>query len=145
VTRYCLQRDHYSCGPVALLNADKFFGRRVAYRHLPRYSKRVRCQKGVGTRCKDMSKVLGRAKRKSWKKAKQFLKDGGCIVVQDKYTGYDGHFYLIVTNYCGDIGMVNYYRNSYSAIHITPQRAARLLKIANRTWYIDKPIMRNPR
>lgn len=141
--RFCRQRDKYSCGPVALLNIDKFFGRRVTYQHLPRYSKRTKCKPVTGTKTKIMSKILGRATRRSWKKAKQFLTDGGCIVVLSQWevNGEQmGHFYLMVTNYCNDIGVVNLYRDIYTAIRVTPQRAARILKTAERTWYVSKPV-----
>ena len=144
MTRFCKQRERYACGPVALLNIDKFFGRRVTYQHLPRYSKRIEYKPGIGSLTRMMSKILGRATRMPWKKAKQFLKDGGCIVVQNKQK--KGHFYLIVTNYYGDVGAVNLYRNGPTAIRVTSQRAARMLKTAYRTWYVNKPVYpRNPR
>ncbi len=135
MTRFCKQRDHYSCGPIALLNIDKFFGRRVTYKDLPRYRKRVQCKKTQWTTTQAISKILGRARRKTWPAAKRFLQSG-CIVVQTKRIG---HFYLMVTNGRGDIGIVNVYRNGHCAIHITPQRASQMLRHAFRTWYVSGP------
>jgi hypothetical protein len=132
MTRFCKQHDTYSCGPVALLNIDKFFGQRVTYKQLPRYSKRVQCVPPDGTFPEAISRILGRAKRKAWEKAKQFLKDGGCIMVQSK-----DHYYLMLMNHREDIGVVNYYGAGHGAIHISPQRASRWLKDARRTWYVD--------
>jgi len=141
MTRFCKQRDDYSCGPIALLNIDKFFGRRVTYKDLPRYRKRVRCEKKIGgTATRYISKVLGRAGRKTWPAAKRFLKNG-CIAVQTKRVG---HFYLMVTNGHGDIGIVNYC-NGPCALHVSVQRASQMLRHAYRTWYVSEtPTKRKP-
>jgi hypothetical protein len=93
----------------------------------------VQCVSPDGTFPGAISRILGRAKRKTWKKAKQFLMDGNCIMVQAK-----DHYYLVLMNYHGDIGVVNYYCAGHGAIHISPQRASRWLKDALRTWYVSK-------
>jgi len=144
VTRYCQQRDNHSCGPIALLNIDKFFGHRVTYKHLPHYSRWLRCRRPKGndlggTYTTAISQILGRASRRAWSKTKHFLRDG-CIVVQTSRSG--GHFYLMVTNGNGDIGVVNYRQYKYAAIQITPQKGAAMLKKAYRTWYVSKPTRR---
>ncbi len=147
MTRYCQQRDEHSCGPVALLNIDKFFGHQVTYKHLPQYSRRVRCTRPQGrdlggTYTTFISKILGRASRRSWKKAKQFLKDGGCVMVQTKIASGHFHLYLMVMNDNGDISVVNYHLDKYAAVQITPQRGAAMLKRALRNWYVSKPTRR---
>ena len=39
MTRFIKQRDLFRCGPVAVLNSLKFFGKKVTYKDLPRISK----------------------------------------------------------------------------------------------------------
>ncbi len=139
MTRFCRQRDNHSCGPIALLNVDKFFGHRVTYKHLPQYYKRARCRNPGGTYTSDISKILGRASRRSWTEAKHFLNEFGCIVIQ---TAYTGHLYLMVMSVKGNIGVVNYCHHEHTAIQITPQRGAAMLRKAFRTWYVSKPTRR---
>ena len=133
--RFCKQRDHFSCGPVALLNVDKHFGQRVTYKDLPRYSKRVLCKSPGGTLTSEISKVIGRASRRTYKKAKQFIADGNCIIVQTKK--YEGHYYLLVMDQYM-FGVVNRYGNWPCVRHISRQQAGRILKKSYRTWYISK-------
>lgn len=148
MTRFCRQRDSHSCGPIALLNIDKFFGHRVTYKHLPKYSRRVGCHRPKGrdlggTYTRAISKILGKASRRTWKGAKQFLRKGdGCIMVQ---TTYIGHLYLIIMSDDGNIGVVNYYDQKYAAIQITPQMGAAMLRGAYRTWYVNKPTRKERR
>lgn len=132
--RFCKQRDKFSCGPVVLLNIDKCFGRKVTYKDLPRYSKRVRC-KSSGTLTSEISKVVGRATRRSYKRAKQFLIDGNCIMVQTKK--YEGHYYLLVIDQ-SMFGVVNRHGNWPCVKHISRQQIGRILKKSYRTWYVDK-------
>jgi len=141
--RYCKQRDRYSCGAIALINIDKHFGQRATYKDLLWYQHLIDCTCPDGTYTRDISKVLGRARRRTWARAKQFLLSGNCIMVQNRRTR--GHYYLMVTNGNGDIGIVNYCRHGHTATKITPQWAARLLKRAHRTWYVSESITRgNP-
>ena len=137
--RFCKQRDRYSCGPVALLNIDKFFGRRATYQDLPKYRKLVNCRPRHGTSLHDMTIVLGRASQRSWKQAKQFLQEGNCILLNTRWRASVGHYYLMVMhNY--DIQIVNFFSDR-STVSINSQRASRLLKQAYRTWYINEGIL----
>lgn len=133
--RFCKQRDKFSCGPIALLNIDKCFGRRVTYRDLPRYSKRVLCKSPDGTLTSEISKVIGRATRRSYKMAKQFIADGNCIIVQTKK--YDGHYYLLVMDQ-SMFGVVNRYRDWPCVKHISRQQVGCILKKSYRTWYVSE-------
>jgi len=135
MTRFCKQRDRYSCGPVALLNIDKHFGRQATYKDLPRYRKRVRCKYPSGTYTRAISKVLGRATRRSFKKAKQFLQDGNCIVVQTKRK--KGHYYLVMIDRL-DLGIVNIYQIGPCIHRIAPQELGSKLKNSYRTWYVKE-------
>jgi len=137
--RFCKQRDRYSCGAVALLNVDKFFGRRATYRDMPKYRKLVNCVNTHGTRHSDMTRVLGRASRRGWKHAKRFLDERNCILISTKWRNGGGHYYLmLIHNY--DIQIVNFF-SDLSTFSISSQRASRLLKRAKRTWYINKEIL----
>jgi hypothetical protein len=119
------------------LNIDKFFGWRATYHDLPSYQVLVDCQhEHGGTYSRSISQILGRARRWSWCKAKQFLQDGNCIVVMTQ-KGW-GHYYLITTDQYGAIITVNQYRGGKSTYQIGPQAAANLLRHAQRTWYVEK-------
>ena len=131
--------DKYSCGAIALLNIDKFFRRHVTYRDLPRYRMLVDCQLSRGTYICDMTRVLGRAWRLSWHRAKQFLHNGNCIVVFMQENDW-GHFYLMTTDEYGCIIIVNRYPTIGCPCtkQVVPQAAANLLRHAHRTWYVKK-------
>jgi hypothetical protein len=130
--RLCKQRDKYSCGPIALLNIDKLFGLRRTYKDLPRYQKKVKCDPD-GTYTKEISRVLGRATRRSYKAAMEFLKQGP-IMVQTKRIG---HYYLLASVKDG-ITRVNYYRGQPCVVRISPQWLGWVLKNSYRTWYVTK-------
>ena len=98
--RFCKQRDRYSCGAVALLNIDKFFGSRATYQDLPKYRKLVNCDQH-GTQDWDITRVLGRTSRCKWPKAKRFLQEKNCILIK-----WWGHLFLMVMNNY-DIQIVN--------------------------------------
>ncbi len=138
--RFCKQRDRYSCGAVALLNVDKFFGYQVTYKDLAYYRDLVGCKKEQGgTFARGITKVLGNANRRSWKKSKEFLQQGNCILVFT-YKKW-GHFYLITTDKNGCFITVNRYRRCQSSLQILPHAAARLLKCAKLTWYIKEEML----
>ena len=138
--RFCKQRDNYSCGAIAALNVDKVRGYRVTYHDLPYYQDLVRCQKERrGTYASNVSRVFGRACRRSWKSAKEFLMSGNCIIILVRQKRW-GHFYLMTTDEHGYIVVVNKERGVHypSTVQIVPQAAATLLRHARRTWYVEK-------
>jgi hypothetical protein len=141
--RYCKQRDKYSCGAIALLNIDKFFGRQITYQDLPKYKELVDCQPISGTQISNISKVIGRASRRTWRSSKQFLNDGNCVMIL--WDGVDtAHYFIMGMGMCQQrkvFFIVNRYRPDVgvSATYIAPpQRAAIFLRNSVRTWYVDK-------
>ena len=143
--RFCKQRDRYSCGPVALLNIDKFYGELVAYRDLPYYRALVDCTPSKGTLTSSMSDVLGRARRKGWKKTKEFLSDGwSCLVIQtgDGIAGRPGHYSIVIRDRHGTYVLVNHRRGQgYASVIISWQELFWLWKKAFRIWYVDTAIL----
>jgi len=142
--RFCKQRDKYSCGPIALLNIDKFYGERVTYADLPYYKKLVDCKAKSGTQINRMSDVLGRARRKGWPKTREFLSDGwSCLVFQtgDGIAGRPGHYSIVIQDRNGIYVLINHRRGKYASEHITWQELYWLWKKANRIWYVETPIL----
>lgn len=137
--RFCKQRDRYSCGAIALLNIDKFFGRHVTYRNLPQYKKLTKCSKADGIFLYEMTEILGRASRRKWKQAQRFLQEGNCILLSVRRKDNSGHFYLMII-YDHDIQIVNYSK-SHTLFSISSRLASQLLKQAERTWYINERIL----
>ncbi len=137
--RYCKQRDQYSCGALALLNIDKFFGRRVTYKDLPKYRKLVNCHRVTGTQTPNISKVIGRASRRSWASAKWFLREGNCIMLL--WDEGDVAHYFIMGMYYEEFYVVNRFKPDVgvSAAYIaSPQQAALYVRKSFRTWYVNK-------
>ena len=137
--RYCKQRDKYSCGAIALLNVDKFFGRWVTYQDLPKYQELVDCRRDEGTKIVRISKVIGRASRRAWESSRQFLRDGNCIMILCD-EGAEAHYFVMIEE-AGVIVVVNRFNHGVgtpSTCKISPQYATRMLRSALRTWYVDK-------
>lgn len=140
--RFCKQRNRFSCGPIALLNADKFFGLKVTYRHLPAYKLMVDCTPAHGTLTTRMSKMLGRASRRSWDNTEKFLRGCmGCLILQtgDGRGARRGHYSLICRDRKGDYYLVNHFNDQqYAALVVDRDEIQRLWEEAHRVWYIDK-------
>lgn len=140
--RFCKQRDRFSCGPIALLNADKFFGLKVTYRHLPAYRLMLKCESVHGTKTACMSKMLGRASRRSWKNTEMFLQGcKGCLIIQtgDGRGERKGHFSLICRDSLGDYYLINHFnKQQYTAIQVKVDHIQKYWKEAYRVWYINK-------
>jgi len=139
--RFCKQRDQFSCGPVALLNADKFFGLKVTYRHLITYSLMLECTPKHGTLTSSMSKIIGRASRRSWENTEKFLQGcTGCLIIQtgDGRAGRKGHFSLICRDRHGDYFLVNHFDRQYAAMPLKADLIRRYWKEAYRVWYLNK-------
>ena len=142
--RFCKQRDQYSCGPVALLNVDKFYGKQVTYANLPHYKKLVDCSHPNGTRTRSMSNVLGRASRKNWQRTKDFL-DGGCLIIQtgDGIAKHPGHYSIILKDIHGTYILVNHYHSKgYASIITNWQVVYWLWQKAYRIWYVKTAIQK---
>ena len=136
--RYCKQRDRYSCGAIAMINIDKHFGQQATYQDLLWYQHLIDCTVPDGTFSRNISKILERASRRTWAQAKQFLRAGKCILVQNRRN--HSHYYLMVMNWHGDISAVNFYRHGQTAAKITTRWTAQLLRHAFRTWYVSESV-----
>ncbi len=137
--RYCKQRDRYSCGALALLNIDKFFGRPVTYKDLPKYKKLVDCKYVTGTQTPNISKVIGRASRRSWVSAKRFLSEGNCVMML--WDEGDVAHYFIMGMYYAEFYVVNRFRPDVGVVAAyiaSPQQAALYVRKSLRTWYVNK-------
>ena len=55
--RYCKQQDQFSCGPVALLNAMKWAGKRVSYGDLPALRLACKCVPSTGTVASNLARA----------------------------------------------------------------------------------------
>ena len=55
------QRDLYSCGPIAVMNALRWSGKRVPYGDLGKYKRMCRHKKDLGSLDRNIDKVLRRA------------------------------------------------------------------------------------
>ena len=140
--RFCRQRNRFSCGPIALFNADKFCGLKVTYWHLPAYMLMLNCGPVHGTLTSNMSKMLGRASRRSWKNTAMFLQEcKGCLIIQtgDGRGGRKGHYSLICRDRGGDYYLVNHFNDQqYAAMQVRDYHIQDYWREAYRVWYIDK-------
>lgn len=138
--RFCKQRDHYSCGPIALLNAAKFFAYNVTYKDLKTFQDLVSCTSPRGTYTRNISKVLGRASRKSWKNTKAALNNcQHCLIIQSYNPETNcGHISLLCRDYYGSYILVNHYKDQkYAALIINWQQAYWIWRKATRLWYVN--------
>ncbi|MFA5024119.1 MAG: C39 family peptidase [Patescibacteria group bacterium] len=101
--RYVKQRDEYSCGPIAILNAMKWLGKPVTYKDLARLKDICCCRSPNGTWPKVISVVLKILKIKYLYKAKPSIKeidkhldDGGSILLVHYYNITRGHYVLCI-------------------------------------------------
>lgn len=49
MVRYCKQRDHYSCGPLAILNLLKHLGYAYTYKDMPKLRRKLKTSRRGGT------------------------------------------------------------------------------------------------
>jgi hypothetical protein len=55
---YTKQRDNFRCGPIAILNALRWAGKRVSYEYVYELAERCGCNPGAGTKHWNFDKVL---------------------------------------------------------------------------------------
>lgn len=106
--RYCKQRDQYRCGPIAILNALKWAGKKVTYKkHIERLTRECKCKAPKGTWWFDITRVLRKYgfsiyKRRvlSAKEIKKHLSNGGAIIVNAYWDRKKNqrHFFLLLSN-----------------------------------------------
>jgi hypothetical protein len=97
VRRYLGQRDHYRCGPVALLNLDKWSGHDVTAGDLRHYEWRCRCRNPQGTSSRNFSRAVGkRGRRLSYAGFKRLIESGGAaVLLTHKPNRRHGHYWFV--------------------------------------------------
>lgn len=126
MTRYLKQRDHFSCGPHALINAFKFQGGSETAEDLAYWKDRCGC--GIVRRGRDdwngtSPLVLGRhcqhfgyyqLWRPDMRKIDLALQRGHAILVQVLWTRRRGHYFLITERKKRWFRCINLYVNEKS-------------------------------
>jgi hypothetical protein len=94
--RWLRQRDKFSCGPIALINLDKWRGKSVTNRDLPRYQRRCSCRHPRGTVIANFSRIVGRPHyRLNYRRFKQHLLSGGTAIINIVWAYGVGHFFFV--------------------------------------------------
>jgi len=99
--RYCKQRDKYSCGAIAVLNATKWLGWGFGYKDLPFIKATLGTTKFYGTLRNNFDHVV-----RIWLGAKRLytpninnmeaqLKKGRSLLVNEIFKDGRGHYYFI--------------------------------------------------
>jgi len=106
--RYIKQKDTYSCGPIALINAMKWAGFNYTYKDLKRMQRLCKCKYPNGTHWRDMTNAirdmskLMTTTRKNWPLIldiiKHLEKDGVVILAYKRDPKHVGH-YILITDY----------------------------------------------
>lgn len=101
--RWVRQRDHYSCGPVAVLNILKWMGHPWTYKMLPALQVVCKCDVDVGTGRQNIERAMAKLginkKRKVFPKLRDIdahLDSGGIILLEYFWTEFDGHYALCI-------------------------------------------------
>jgi hypothetical protein len=96
--RFVCQRDTAHCGPVALMNLDKWRGKKVQYRRdIHKYERKVNwTPEGTLQRCFNVA-VGKRSRRISYALLKRIVTTGGVVVLLTTQPRKRwGHYYLVV-------------------------------------------------
>lgn len=102
--RYLKQRDQFSCGPIAIINAAKWAGRHLTYADLRAISTACGCVSPTGTRQRGIDGVLRTLCRVTYccnptkDRLDKHLKAGGAAVVNfgiDRGDEWDGHYVFV--------------------------------------------------
>jgi hypothetical protein len=142
--QYIRQRNNFTCGPIMLMNIDKWAGKRVIRKHLPEYIKKCNCRRECGTEVKDLNRCLGkRSRRVTYQQFKKHLKTGGSVAIMG--WSYDmpteGHVFLVT-------GTLRYENElNYNAVNFSGRAKASYLHwgymkhylSTSRVWLIRKP------
>ena len=135
MTRFLRQPDSFSCGPVALLNLDKWRGIKVTAKNLPQYKRLCKCSTEVGTYPSQLDRVLGkRGRRLSYQ---QFKAHHGAAII-DFTVRNGGHFFLVIgwgTN-GKDFGWVAI--NSKHTINLISAQGMRSILRSSKVWTFSK-------
>jgi hypothetical protein len=117
--RFIKQRDNYSCGPVAIVNALKWAGVRATYAHVTLYSILCETEKDIGTQISALHKALTLTKafkvvrlyNPSIKRIDEHVDGGGAVLFASTTVlteeDYEGHYALIVSRSPKKFGICN--------------------------------------
>lgn len=124
MVRFVKQRDRFRCGPVAILNALKFFGKKCDYSYLKRISNSCHCWGKDGTKSGKFDKALRRLGKRffrvrrtyncSFDKIDGALRKNKLVIVN--YTWIDerktphGHYTVLVRDESYNYYAINNYR-----------------------------------
>jgi len=94
--RWLRQRDKFSCGPVALINLDKWRGKSVTNRDLLQYRRRCHCRQPRGTVVANFSQIVGQPHRHlNYQRFKRHLLSGGVAIINIVWANGCGHFFFV--------------------------------------------------
>ena len=143
MTRFLKQPDNYSCGPVALLNLDKWRGIKVTHEDLPRYKRLCCANFQYGTFKSQMTKIVGkRGRRLSYE---QFASHKGAAIINCRYRdGKGGHYFLVIGRCKGIHDNRRTWRYGWVAVNfsntvdvLSPDEMRSILK-RSRVWTFGK-------
>ena len=130
MVRFVKQRDRFRCGPVAILNALKFFGKKCTYSDLKKISVSCHCWGPGGTKESRLDEALRRLGKKyfrvrrtynySFDKIDEALRKNKLVIVDyvcvDENKKLRGHYSVLVRD-----KFYNYYAvNNYKGKTIYP-------------------------
>lgn len=112
--RFCKQKDHFSCGPIGIINALKFQGKQVSYKDLAYISKHVKCVSPNGTLVPDMHKFIKQFDMEyianiHIKQIDDILKVGDAVLLCHIGSHPNKHYSLIIDKREMDYYAVNYF------------------------------------
>lgn len=163
--RYVKQRDRYSCGPVAIINALKWAGYPASYDSIKYLRRLCKCkpysyeEDWTGTRSGDFTAAIikaGHAKafycqyalQPSVETVRAHLDSGGAVVVL-VLMGEDAHYALFVGHCPGHILGINY-DFKHAVIDMSTNSLRSLLKkgkikgnLYPEVWLLSKPKEKN--
>lgn len=135
--RWLRQRDTFSCGPIALINLDKWRGKSVTNQDLPRYRRQCHCHRPRGNSIADFSRVAGRSHyRLDYHRFKRHLLSGGTAIINIRWPSGGGHYFFVrgIADYNGCQGFlaVNFHADETLTL-LSWQHIFALLQ-RGRTW-----------
>lgn len=159
--RYVKQRDTFSCGPIAVINALKALGRHATYDDLPRYQRlcnthfvRVNGHKGTFpsglteglSRSLPPGTVVSRIRAPTESQLRHSFASGVSIVLYG-YGGSGGtvtagHYIAVVPSGEGHVDVINSSRKSPTVVRMTVDRAIR--KVSPRARFRGQRRLRYP-
>lgn len=153
--RFTKQKDHYSCGPVAIINLCKWAGFEFdAQKWLKKFKKLTNCDT-EGTYPDDLYKALKKLDTKYFKLKKQYkykvkFKDlrnhcndtSGVVLLRFTWPKKDSRHYIIVTKFTKQkVEVINYFSTGRAVRFITKSTFKKLLKtkpLEGMAWLITK-------